>query len=401
MHYLLRILESSSGAGLFGGLSGSNARGTAGGLFSGPKLPTASGSRGLFGLSFAASNPLSSGNADDTPEEPRFEIENSDELAEPSKAEQPTKPMEQPIGGLFIPPASAQAQTSYFSGFRKVENSTQAVNDRQALSAAGSTSLGQGEVFVKPPTNKLNGQAAHIAFKMPTADAPQGSPSLFENLSRDFCQNESSIKPQPSLFSGGKQFEQTSLFTGASSSSKGPPNMFTAGKPAVFPSALQPPNDKLHEPSSLFANTESSKPSSSIFSGLKPSEPSGLFTNSPKAPPDAPSKPSSSMFSPSVTSKVPAQKSLFVQPGLFTNDASNKKPNQRLFRGPGLFSPQKTSEAATQPDLITAVKLSGLPAEVNHRAQLTKLFTRFGKIERIICQPNVDTALIAFSSLVS
>lgn len=48
-----------------------------------------------------------------------------------------------------------------------------------------------------------------------------------------------------------------------------------------------------------------------------------------------------------------------------------------------------------------AVKLSRLPIEYNTKSFLLKHFQSFGPVERIICQPSMDAAYIAFNSLVS
>ncbi|VDP29182.1 unnamed protein product [Schistosoma margrebowiei] len=48
-----------------------------------------------------------------------------------------------------------------------------------------------------------------------------------------------------------------------------------------------------------------------------------------------------------------------------------------------------------------AVKLSRLPIEYNTKSFLLKHFQSFGPVERIICQPSMDAAYIAFSSLSS
>ncbi|VDQ11744.1 unnamed protein product [Trichobilharzia regenti] len=48
-----------------------------------------------------------------------------------------------------------------------------------------------------------------------------------------------------------------------------------------------------------------------------------------------------------------------------------------------------------------AVKLSRLPIGNNTKAYLQNQFQRFGRIERIICQPSLDSAYVAFDSMVS
>lgn len=60
----------------------------------------------------------------------------------------------------------------------------------------------------------------------------------------------------------------------------------------------------------------------------------------------------------------------------------------------------KSTTDRSNPVHWPAVKLSRLPAGLNQKPFLQKHFERFGVIQKIICQPSLDCAFVAFDSVV-
>ncbi|BHF57821.1 Germinal-center associated nuclear protein [Sparganum proliferum] len=98
-----------------------------------------------------------------------------------------------------------------------------------------------------------------------------------------------------------------------------------------------------------------------------------------------------------------SEKPLHTQ-DLSVSPVSSISSPKGTFASPSAFecSPSSTSPtsagSASVANVLPAIKLSNLPVGLNQKTTLTKLFSRFGSIQRIICQPSLDTALIAFAS---
>uniref|UniRef100_A0A5K3ESF5 RRM domain-containing protein n=1 Tax=Mesocestoides corti TaxID=53468 RepID=A0A5K3ESF5_MESCO len=147
-------------------------------------------------------------------------------------------------------------------------------------------------------------------------------------------------------------------------------------------------------PTGLFKSTNDTVSQPTLFSGLKTrmSDQADSFSIRP--------------FQHSTTAKEispvePVSVNLSLTPnqmGLFQrSENSSQQASPGSEQKPSL-APRQAKQQTPQREVLTAVKLSRISPNMNQKAHLSKLFSRFGKIERIICQPSVGVALVAFSS---
>ncbi|VDL92574.1 unnamed protein product [Schistocephalus solidus] len=98
-----------------------------------------------------------------------------------------------------------------------------------------------------------------------------------------------------------------------------------------------------------------------------------------------------------------SENSLYTQDLSISSASSITSPKETsvspsALEGSPLSSPPTSASTVSVANVLSAIKLSHLSVGLNQKTVLTKLFSRFGSIQRIICQPSLDTALIAFAS---
>lgn len=333
-----------SGSGLFGFLSETP---KPAGLFSAPKERPGS-KRGLFGLSLTSDDSAitqNSATSSALDAEPRFEIENS----HPSSFDAHPSPKMR-VAPEEIP-VSSNVQPNLFAGF----NSAQVIRPSSNLFTDLKPDLPGGSNIFSSSNVRESAYSSSIESGLGNSPSQKPSRSLF-TWSKPPKQNVENSIANP--FSAPKLQSKTSSLV---------------SKPEQLEFGQQPP---------LYVEL---KPAESIVVGA----PLGLFSESklPTKPPQQLQKPNPSLS------------------GLFSDNLSRRvSPN--IFRRSNVpctssTSPPKTSVVPGHPDLITALKIGRVPSGLNQKVHLSKIFSRFGKIERIICQPSLDIAMIAFSTPVS
>ncbi|CAL8074801.1 unnamed protein product [Calicophoron daubneyi] len=182
----------------------------------------------------------------------------------------------------------------------------------------------------------------------------------------------------------------------------------------------------------MFGTTNSGE-SKNLFTDIPTASTHGLFPQNPGTSGTlfSSTKPQVLFGAPSVTSseskgdqKTSKQENLFsssyggsLSHGLFNPVASKRDSQEANVSEPtphlGLFTKLKSHQVTPTPQLTVereddeerrpsywpAVRLSRLPAGLNQKPFLKHQFERFGPITRIICQPSLDSAFIAFETV--